>query len=42
MQKIIKRFGLLMLVGMFALPAVLTAGCESDVDEDGASLEIGD
>ena len=40
MKKIIKRFGLLLLVGMLVAPAVLTAGCEGDVDDDGASLEI--
>ena len=41
MKKIAKRFGLLLLVGMLVAPAVLTAGCEGDLDEDGASLDVG-
>ncbi len=42
MKKIIKRFGLLLLVGALVSPIALTSGCEGDVDGDGASLEVGD
>ena len=41
MKKIAKRFGLLLLVGMLVAPVTLTAGCEGDLDEDGASLDVG-
>lgn len=43
MKTILKRFGLALLAAIAIAPmATLTAGCEGDVDEDGASLEVGE
>ena len=42
MSKLIKRFGLLLLAGLLLAPVTLAAGCHGDVDDDGASLDIGD
>ena len=41
MKKIIKKFGLLLLVGMLVAPVTLTGGCEGEVDDDGADLSVG-
>ena len=38
-----KRFKLLAILALLAVPLTgLSVGCEGDVDEDGASLEVGE